>query len=54
MKYELGFSDLGLASFVAGKVVREGDHVRLVRTPKDSKRLTKESVSFSSGKEDWV
>ena len=38
-------SDLGLASFAAGKVAWEGDHVRLVLTPKDSKGLTKELVS---------
>ena len=38
-------SDLGLSSFAAGKVAWEGDHVRLVLTPKDSKRLTKELVS---------
>ena len=39
------FSDLGLVSFVAGNVVWEGDHVRLVLTPKDSRGLTKELVS---------
>ena len=38
-------SDLGLSSFAAGKVAWEGDHVRLVLTPKDSKGLTKELVS---------
>ena len=38
-------SGLGLASFVAGKVAWEGDHIRLVLTPTDSKGLTKELVS---------
>ena len=38
-------SDLGLSSFAAGKVAWEGDHVRLVLTPKDSKGLTKEFIS---------
>ena len=37
-------SDLGLSRFAAGKVAWEGDHVRLVLTPKDSKGLTKELV----------
>ena len=36
-------SDLGLASFVSGKVVWEGDHLRL--TADDSKGVTKEQVS---------
>ena len=35
------FADLGLVSFVRG---REGEHVRLVVTPRDSKGLTKELV----------
>ena len=35
-------ADLGLASFVRGNVLWEGDHVRLVLTPKDSKGLSKE------------
>ena len=38
-------ADLGLASFVRGIVLWEGDHVRLVLTPKDSKGLSKELVS---------
>ena len=38
-------ADLGLASFVRGNVLWEGDHVRLVLTPKDSKGLSKELVS---------
>ena len=38
-------ADLGLASFVRGNVFWEGDHVRLVLTPKDSKGLPKELVS---------
>ena len=36
---------VGLASFVRGNVLWEGDHVRLVLTPKDSKGLSKELVS---------
>ena len=36
---------LDLASFVRGNVLWEGDHVRLVLTPKDSKGLSKELVS---------
>ena len=39
------FADLGLVSFVTGKVFWEGEHVRLVLTPRDSKGLTKELVS---------
>ena len=31
--------------FVAGNIAWEGDHIRLVLTPKDSKGLTKELVS---------
>ena len=38
-------ADLGLASFVRGKVVWEGDHLRLVLTVADSKGVTKEQVS---------
>ena len=38
-------ADLGLASFVRGKVVWEGDHLRLVLTATDSKGVTKEQVS---------
>ena len=38
-------ADLGLDSFVRGAAFWEGDHVRLVLTPNDSKRLTKELVS---------
>ena len=37
--------DLGLARFVRGNVLWEGDHVRLVLTPKDSEGLSKELVS---------
>ena len=37
-------ADLGLNSFVRGNAFCEGEHVRLVLTPKDSKGLTKESV----------
>ena len=43
-------SDLGFSSFTAGKVAWEGDHVRLVLTPKDSKGLTKELVTQVSAK----
>ena len=39
------FADLGLVSFVRGKVFWEGEHVRLVLTPRGSKGLTKELVS---------
>ena len=38
-------ADLGLDSFVRGNTFWEGEHVRLVLTPKDSKGLTKELVS---------
>ena len=39
-------ADLGLASFVRGNVLWEGDYVRLVLTPKDSKGLSKELVKY--------
>ena len=38
-------ADLGLASFVRGKVVWEGDHLRLDLTATDRKGVTKEHVS---------
>ena len=38
-------ADLGLDSFVRGDTFWEGEHVRLVLTPNDSKWLTKELVS---------
>jgi len=38
-------ANFGLASFVRGKVVGEGDHLRLVLTASDSKGVTKEQVS---------
>ena len=38
------FVDIGLASFVRGIVCREGDHVRLVLTHKDSRGFTKALV----------
>ena len=38
-------ADLDLDSFVRGAAFWEGEHVRLVLTPNDSKRLTKELVS---------
>ena len=33
-------SDVGLASFAAGNVAWEGDHIRLVLTPRDSKGVS--------------
>ena len=39
------FADIGLSSFVSGKVVWEGDHVRLILTVKDSKGISKHVVS---------
>ena len=41
-------ADLGLDSFVRGAPFWEGEHVRLVLTPNDSKWLTKELVSQAS------
>ena len=38
-------ADLGLDSFVRGDAFWEGEHVRLVLTPNDSKGLAKELVS---------
>ena len=38
-------ADIGLTSFVRGNVLWEGDHVRLVLTPKDSKGLSKKVYS---------
>ena len=38
-------ADLGLDSFVRGAAFWEGEHVRLVLTPDDSKWLTKKLVS---------
>ena len=37
-------ADLGLASFVRGKFVWEGDHLRLLLTATDRKHITKEQV----------
>ena len=37
-------ADLGLDSFVRGAAFWEGEHVGLVLTPSDSKRLTKKLV----------
>ena len=34
-----GFVDLGLSHIVSGKVVWEGDHVRIILNAKDSKGL---------------
>ena len=39
------FADIGLSSLVRGKVVWEGDHIRLVLTAKDSKGISKHVVS---------
>ena len=46
------FADIhvGLSSFVSGKVMWEGDHVRLIRTAKDSKRISKHVVSQVSAR----
>ena len=44
------FADLGLSSLVRGKVVWEGDHVRLILTAKDSKRISKHVVSQVSAR----
>ena len=38
------FADMGLESFVRGKVLWEGDHIRLVLTKKDSKGVSSELV----------
>ena len=38
-------ADLGLASFLRGKVVWKGDHLRVVLTATDSNGVTKEQVS---------
>ena len=38
-------ADVGLVGFARGSVVWEGDHIRLVLDPKDSKGLTNEVVS---------
>ena len=38
-------ADLGLDSFVRWSMFWEGEHIRLVLTPKDSKGLTKKLVS---------
>lgn len=38
-------ADLGLAGFTRGSVSWEGEHIRLVLTPKDSKGLTKDVVT---------
>ena len=38
-------ADLGLVGFARGPVAWEGDHVRLVLLPKDSKGLSKEVVA---------
>ena len=49
-------ADLGLDSFVRGGAFWEGEHVRLVLIPNDSKWLTKELISQVSAslKEDWL
>ena len=42
------FADLGLSRFVSGKVVWEGDHVRLILTAKDSKGVNQHVVRHVS------
>ena len=37
-------ADLGLASFVRGKVAWEGDHLKCLITATDNKHITKEQV----------
>ena len=44
------FADIGLSSLVRGKVVWEGDHIRLVLTVKDSKGISKHVVSQVSAR----
>ena len=44
--------DLGLVGFARGAVAWEGDHVRLVLLPKDSKGLSKEVVAKISGEQE--
>lgn len=48
LRIRLKFADLGLVSFVRGKVFWEGEHVRLFLAPRDSKGLTKELSSKAS------
>ena len=44
-------ADVGLVGFARGSVVWEGDHIRLILAPRDSKGLTNEIVSsISAGK----
>ena len=38
-------ADVGLVGFARGSVVWEGDHIRLILAPRDSKGLTNEIVS---------
>ena len=40
----------GLSSFVSGKVLWEGDHVRLILAAKDSKGISKYIVSQMSAR----
>ena len=49
-------ADFGLDSFARGGAFWEGEHVRIVLTPDDSKRLTKRvsQPSVSKFKEDWL
>ena len=37
-------ADVGLVGFARGSVVWEGDHIRLILAPRDSKGLTNEIV----------
>ena len=43
-------ADLGLVGFARGAVAWEGDHVRLILLPKDSKGLSKEVVAKISAR----
>ena len=45
LEIRTNLADLGLVGFARGAVAWEGDHVRLVLLPKDSKGLSKEVVA---------
>ena len=45
LEIRTNLADLGLVGFARGAVAWEGDHVRLVQLPKDSKGLSKEVVA---------
>ena len=44
LEFRSKFADLGLSQFVSGKVLWEGDHVRLILTAKDSKGVNQHVV----------